>query len=111
MKNGTGHFVAQRVTAIALIVLGLWFGVAASGLEIRDYGIVVAFVAEPLNAVLLTVMCMTLAYHSYLGIQVVIEDYVHGSSVKGASLLASKIAHVLVVSLSTYAILTVGLGA
>ena len=109
--DGTGHWWAQRVTAVALVLLGTWFAGSLAGLESLDYATVRAFAAEPLNGVLLTLTALTLAWHSQLGVQVVVEDYVHAGGVKVAALLLSRFAHVFVAVLSVYAILRIGLGA
>ena len=109
VNAGTRHFVAQRVTAVILIFLGLWFAVSIIGIDIFAHGVVVAFVADPLNVFLLTLLTVTLAYHSYLGVQVVIEDYVHASGLKAASLIASRIAHVLIAIALAYSIFKIGL--
>ncbi len=111
VKAGTRHFVAQRVTAILLVFLGLWFAGSIIGLDALVHGVVVAFVADPLNVFLLTLLTVTLAYHSYLGVQVVIEDYVHANSIKVASLIASSLAHVLIAIALTYSIFKIGLNA
>ncbi|MDH3429200.1 MAG: succinate dehydrogenase, hydrophobic membrane anchor protein [Gammaproteobacteria bacterium] len=110
-KDGTGHWWAQRVSAVALTFLGLWFVVRISAVSILDYGKVVEFVGNPLNSVLLTLLCLAAAYHSYLGVQVVIEDYVHAAGPKVVSLILSHFAHIIVAVVSIYAILRVGLGA
>jgi len=111
VNAGTRHFVAQRVTAIILIFLGLWFAVSIIGIDLFAHGVVVAFVADPLNVFLLTLLTVTLAYHSYLGVQVVIEDYVHASGLKAASLIASRLAHVLIAIALTYSIFKIGMDA
>ncbi len=108
-KGGTGHWWAQRVSAAALVLLGLWFSGSLAGLSSYSHATFAAFVAEPLNSVLLSLLSVTLAYHSYLGVQVVIEDYVHGESLKVVSLIASRFAHVFVAILSLYAVLRTGL--
>ena len=111
LKAGTQHFVAQRVTAVALIFLSLWFIGSISGLASFEYELVVEFIAGRTNGVLLALLCATLAYHSYLGIDVVIEDYVHAKGINGASLLVSKLAHILIAIASIYAIFSIGAGA
>ncbi len=111
VKEGNQHFVAQRVTAIVLVFLGLWFVVSISSLDVLAHGVVVAFVADTLNVFLLILLTATLAYHSLIGVQVVIEDYVHASGIKMASLIVSRLAHVLVAIASIYAIIRIGLDA
>ena len=110
-KEGTDHWWAQRVSGVALALLGLWFVAALASLEGLAYGNVLEFIARPLNGVLLTLLCITVAYHSYLGIQVVIEDYVHGPALKVVSLVVSRFAHVLIAVASVYSILRIGFGA
>ena len=79
-KEGTGHWIGQRVTAIGLVPLGLWFLFSLLGLENTNYQFVAAWVADPAHAILLILLLLTLLYHSLLGTQVVIEDYVHGAA-------------------------------
>ena len=110
-SSATGHFIAQRVSAIALVFLGLWFAVSISGLGSMQHDVILAFVALPMNNVLLAVLCATLAYHSYLGVQVVIEDYVHAPRLLWFSLLLSRALHLAVGLLSVYTVYDIGFGA
>ena len=109
-KNGTDHWWAQRVSAVALVFLGGWFGYSLVRLESMTYLDVIRFIGQPLHVVLLSLLSLTLAYHSYLGVQVVIEDYVHTSGTKVISLLLSRFAHIFVAVAAVYAILITGLG-
>ena len=109
-KEGTDHWWGQRVSAVALILLGGWFVVALVQLESLTYLDVIRFIGLPLNAVLLSLLSLTLAYHSYLGVQVVIEDYVHAPGTKVVSLLLSRFAHAFVALAAVYAILVIGIG-
>ena len=109
-KEGTDHWWAQRVSAVALVLLGVWFVISLLRLESLTYLDVIRFVGVPLNAVLLSLLSLTLAYHSYLGVQVVIEDYVHAPGAKVVSLLLSRFAHALVAIAAVYAILVIGIG-
>ena len=79
-------------------------------LESQTYLDVIRFIDQPLNAVLLSLLSLTLAYHSYLGVQVVIEDYVHTPGSKVVSLLLSRFAHIFVAFAAVYAILIIGIG-
>ena len=108
-KEGTDHFVAQRVSAIALALLGCWFLAMMLSLESLAYLDVLRFIGQPLNGILLALLCITVSYHSYLGVQVVIEDYVHSHGPKLAALIASRFAHVFIAVATLYAILSIGL--
>ena len=110
-KDGTGHWWGQRVSGIALTILGLWFAWSLATMPGFDHADAVAFIGQPLNAVLLLLLSVTLAYHSYLGIQVVVEDYVHGHGLRIASLLLSRFAHVFLAAAAIYAIFKIGIGA
>ena len=109
-KDGTEHFMAQRVSAIALAILGCWFLVSLLGLDSLTYLDVILFVGQPLNGILLALFCNTVSYHSYLGVQVVIEDYVHAHGLKLVALIASKFAHVFIAVATLYAIMSIGFG-
>ena len=107
-KDGTEHFIAQRISAVAIVLLGLWFAWSLLTIESYAYLDVMRFVASPFNGVLLSLLVLTLAYHSWLGVQVVIEDYVHGHGSKLLLLIASRFAHVFLAIASVYAILRIG---
>ena len=110
-KDGTAHWWSQRVSGAALVVLGLWF--AWSVALLPDYGheAALTFIGQPFNTVLLLLLSATMAYHSYLGVQVVIEDYVHAPGLKVVSLVLSRFAHVFLAVVAVFAILKIGLGA
>ena len=78
-KDGTTHWWQQRLTAIALALLTPWFVVFAVGLLGADQAAVQATVARPLTATLLAAFVLSLFWHARLGLQVVVEDYVHGT--------------------------------
>jgi len=111
-KEGVSHWWAQRVTAVALLPLGLWFVFSIAvliGSNNSDYLGVVDWIAAPINAVLLILFIATVAYHSALGVQVVIEDYVHGWT-KVVSLVLQKFAHVLAAAAGVFSVLRIALG-
>ena len=110
-KDGTSHWWGQRVSGVAMALLGLWFAVSLACMPGFAYADAVAFIGQPLNAVLLTLLVVTMAYHSWLGVQVVIEDYVHGHGLKVASLIISRFAHVFLAVAAVFAILKLGIGA
>lgn len=76
-KSGVGHFWWQRLTALALLVLSPWFVWRVASLAGRDLLSVRAALASPLDASLLLAFVIALFWHAKLGLQVVIEDYVH----------------------------------
>ncbi|MGI9200586.1 MAG: succinate dehydrogenase, hydrophobic membrane anchor protein [Woeseiaceae bacterium] len=110
-SSATGHFIRQRASAMALVVLGLWFAWSVSGLDSFSHNVVLAFFALPVNNILLMILCATLAYHSHLGIQVVIEDYVHAPRLNWFSLVLSRAAHLAVGLLMVYTVYDIGFGA
>jgi succinate dehydrogenase / fumarate reductase membrane anchor subunit len=110
-SSATGHFIAQRASAIALVALGLWFAWSISALDSLSYDSFMAFVVVPFNNIALMVLCATLAYHSYLGVQVVLEDYVHGPRLGWFSLVLSRAAHLAVGLLMVYSVYDIGFGA
>ncbi len=111
VNSATGHFIAQRVTAIALVLLGLWFAFSLTTMTDFSHAEVVAAIKRPVNLGLLLVLTVTMAYHSYLGVQVVIEDYVHGAGLHKASLIFSRIAHLAVAVVTIYAAVELGMSA
>ncbi|MHA1537704.1 MAG: succinate dehydrogenase, hydrophobic membrane anchor protein [Alphaproteobacteria bacterium] len=91
-REGAGHWWAQRLTAVALVPLSLWFVAGLLGLIGAGHGAAVAWIASPLNAVLLVLLIVALFHHIQLGLQVVIEDYVHGELLKIAAIVVVKFA-------------------
>ena len=76
-KEGLDHWWAQRITAVALVPLSLWFISAVVGLVGADLETVQNWMSLPLSAILLILLLIAAFYHLSLGLQVVIEDYVH----------------------------------
>ena len=110
-KDGTSHFWGQRVFGVALVLLGLWFVACMLSMPSFQYADVLAFMAVPLNGVLLLLLVSAMAYHSSLGVQVVIEDYVHAHAMKLALLIISRFTHTILAVAAIYAIIKVGLSA
>jgi succinate dehydrogenase / fumarate reductase, membrane anchor subunit len=108
-KHGVGHFIAERVSGMALLPLGLWGVFAAVRLAGKDWALATAWVAQPLNAVLLGLLIVVGFYHLRLATQVVIEDYVYGFVSKSALLLLNLAVSVLGAALGVFAILKVAL--
>jgi succinate dehydrogenase / fumarate reductase membrane anchor subunit len=108
-KSGVHHWLAQRVSAVALAPLSVWFVWHATWLFSADHIAAEAFVSMPQNAVLLAVFAVTLLYHSYLGLQVIVEDYVHAEFTKLATLVLLKFAHVGLAVVAVFVLLEMAL--
>lgn len=109
-NGGSGHWWAQRTTAVALLVLGPWFLISLLRLDDLQFAAVSAWMGRPWNSTLLFMTFAVLVYHSKLGVQVVIEDYVHGPDIQPFSLLLNSLAHVLLAAAGLFAVLKIGLG-
>jgi succinate dehydrogenase / fumarate reductase membrane anchor subunit len=103
--EGPSHWWQQRVTAVALVPLGLWFALTLPGLELGSHAAVVAWIGAPLNAILLVLTASCLIYHSWLGVGVVLEDYIGHSGVKLVALLLSSFAHAFAFAVCVFSIL------
>ena len=110
-KEGGAHWWTQRVTSVALVLLGVWFVVALLGLPDLSYAVVIAWLAKPVNAVLASLLVGTAVYHSLLGVQVVVEDYVIGHGKKVATMLLLNFVHVALGALGIFSILKIAFGA
>jgi succinate dehydrogenase / fumarate reductase membrane anchor subunit len=108
-KEGTAHWWQQRVTAIALIPLSIWFIASAIGLAGSHYEHFQLWISIPGNAVLMLLMLLFLFHHAQLGLQVVIEDYVHDRGAQIAMLLLVKGTCLLLGVFSAFAVLRTAL--
>ncbi|MBT5051080.1 MAG: succinate dehydrogenase, hydrophobic membrane anchor protein [Rhodospirillaceae bacterium] len=106
-KEGTQHWWAQRLTAIALVPLVLWFVASVAGLAGADIGPVRAWIAQPVTAILLVLLIGVTFHHMQLGLQVVIEDYVHAEWLKITGIILVKFAAVLLAAAASFAILKI----
>lgn len=106
-KNGTHHWIMQRITAVALVPLTLWFVFSALALSDAGYAEAAGWLADPLNAVLMLLLIVATFHHLQLGLQVVIEDYIHGEAAKIVALLAVKFAAFALGTAGAFAVLKV----
>ena len=109
-KEGTDHWWLQRLTAVALAILGAWFLISMMLLDGFDQRSVQGWIGQPWNSVMLLLLGLALAYHSSLGLQVVIEDYVHAPFLKVVSLVLNKFAHAVVAAAVSFAVLKIAFG-
>ena len=109
-KGAAEHWWLQRVTAVALLPLGLWFAYELLTMPGFGYESVVAWVREPVTSILLVLFVIAAGYHSAYGIQVVIEDYVPGKGLRAGTLMASTLAHAGLTIASVFAVLKIAFG-
>ena len=109
-KSGTAHWWAQRLTAIALIPLVIWFVVSIVIMTGSDHDAVVAWIGNPLTAVLMVLLIVAVFHHMQLGLQVVIEDYVHTRWMELALLLLVKGAALLLGAIGILSVLKIAIG-
>jgi succinate dehydrogenase / fumarate reductase membrane anchor subunit len=110
-KEGVDHWWGQRLSAIALVPLVIWFVIAVIGLAGADRAVFVDWIHHPVPAVVMVLLLIAIFYHSALGLQVVIEDYVHGEGAKFVLLIVNKLASIVLAVLGIFAVLKLSLGA
>ena len=108
--EGTSHFWRQRLTATANLPLTIAFVILVATLIGRPYAEVVATLHSPFVALLLVLMVLSISIHMRIGMQVVIEDYVHGEGVKVVALIANTFFVVAVAAVALFAILKLAFG-
>jgi succinate dehydrogenase / fumarate reductase membrane anchor subunit len=109
-KEGVEHWWAQRITAIALVPLTLWFAIAVISLAGADRGALVEWMHHPLPAVLMILLIVASFYHGALGLQVVIEDYLGHETLRMGLTIIMRLAAVALAALGVFAVLKLSLG-
>lgn len=110
-KNGSGHWLTLRLTALALAPLGLWFvGGLVRHIAQGDYTAARMWLASPCTAVLMVVLLVVGFHHAANGLQEILEDYVHGKAVRLTSLIAIKFAGVLLAAAGIFSVLKIAFG-
>ncbi len=110
-KGGSSHWYAQRVTAIALVLLGLWFVASLASLDGASLEAVRGWLRSPVSSVLAVLFVAVAAYHAHLGLQVVVEDYVPHKGRRFALLLVIKFALVVAALVGILGVLRIAFGA
>jgi succinate dehydrogenase / fumarate reductase membrane anchor subunit len=109
-KGGASHWYAQRVTAVALVLLGLWLVVSLATFDGASHEQVVAWLSSPVAAALAVLLVLTAAWHAVLGLQVVIEDYVGDKGTRVGVLLVVKFALAVAAVVGVLAVLRIAFG-
>jgi len=109
-KDGVHHWWLQRVTAVSNLVLVLWFIFSLVRLPSLDYSSVTLWLRQPVAAVPMLLLIITVFWHLRLGVQVLIEDYVHGSA-RVVGMLALNFYTVAGAAAAVFAVLKIALGA
>ena len=109
-KKGASHWWAERVSSVALVPLTLWFVWSVVHLTGADQAAVRGWLSRPATAILMSLFIVSMFYHLALGLQVVIEDYVHREGVKVTALLLIKGLVILTAAAALFTVLRVALG-
>jgi succinate dehydrogenase / fumarate reductase, membrane anchor subunit len=109
-RQGVHHWWAQRITAVALIPLVTWFAISLIMLSGADYAVVRAWIGSPVVMVLLTLTIVIGLHHGQLGMQEVVEDYVHSEGMKLALIVLLRFTAVFFGLAAIVAILRIGFG-
>lgn len=109
--EGTGHFIAQRATSIALAILAPWFVVnAALSINGADYASAIDFLTNPVNAVGVILLVAVAFYHMVLGMQEIIADYIHKPFTKIALILLNSFLPLVLAAGAAFAVLLLNFG-
>jgi succinate dehydrogenase / fumarate reductase, membrane anchor subunit len=109
-RGGSSHWYAQRVTAVALVLLTLWLVVSLASLADASYEQVTGWLRWPLNSALALLLVVVAAWHAVLGLQVVVEDYVADKGTRVLVLIAIKFAFVVAAVVGVLAVLRIAFG-
>jgi len=109
-KEGLHHWWAQRVTAIALIPLTIWFAFKVAVLSMSDYQTVLDCIGSPWSAALIVSLIVAAFYHAALGMQVIYEDYIGGKAVRIAAIMGTNLLLFLLAAASIIAVVRIAVG-
>ena len=108
--EGTHHFWVQRVTAVALVPLVVWFCFSLAMMPTATHATVVDWMSSPFNSVLLILSIFASFYHLALGLQVIIEDYVSNSNIRMVSILMMKLLCFFFAALGIFSVIKIAVG-
>lgn len=109
-KSGAHHWWLERLVSAATLFLFVWFAVSLVRLPSLDHGSVIEWLSSPLNAVTMLLMILTTFWHIKLGMQVIIEDYVHEDGNKVLCLVLINFATIAGAALAVFSVLKIAFG-
>jgi succinate dehydrogenase / fumarate reductase membrane anchor subunit len=109
-KSGSGHWYAQRVSAVAVALLGVWLLASLLTLGSVAHAAIVGWLVAPTNAALCALFVVASAYHAWLGLQVIIEDYVGHKGGRLVAIIATKFVFIIATAAGVLAVLRIAVG-
>tara|TARA_B100000029_G_scaffold363955_1_gene357099 strand:+ start:416 stop:784 length:369 start_codon:yes stop_codon:yes gene_type:complete len=106
-KHGLSHWIAQRVTAIALVPLTIWFVSIIAFMKNASYDTAIETVSNPLNATLFLLLIIATFWHAQLGLQVIIEDYIANKMTRMTLIIITKFIFAIIGVLSALSVLRI----
>ena len=106
-NSGISHWKFQRISAMINIPLIIWFIISIISLRDYSFNENINWLKQPINCILITLMLTSVFYHSSLGLQVVIEDYIHDIKIRKFLILSSKIGLFLLFAISIGSIVNI----
>ncbi len=108
--EGSHHFWLQRITALALIPLVLWFCFSIALLPEASYNTITLWLQSPFNAIMMALLVIVSFQHAHLGIQVILEDYIHDHGKRFIAVTFVKFLSYIMMVAGLYAIIKITLG-
>lgn len=108
-KRGADHWLAERVSSVAMVVLGLWFICAVITNHHMTFTEALLWLSSPFNAVMMILLVIVSVHHAVMGVQVVVEDYVHNEGLKIVTLVLMKLFYYGLAVLGVFSILQIAL--
>ncbi len=108
--SGTEHFWHQRITAVALVPLVIWFCFSVAALPAMDHASITAWLSAPFNAILMIAAIIAIFFHASLGLQVVLEDYVSQHGIRTIAIIVVKLLCFLLAITGVFSVIKIALG-
>jgi succinate dehydrogenase / fumarate reductase membrane anchor subunit len=108
--KGSHHFLVQRITALIMIPLVLWFCISITLLPEASHQTVTAWLRSPFNGIMMTLLVITSLHHAHLGLQVIFEDYISDTNKRTKIITFTKFFSYLLMAIGLYSIFTIYFG-